>query len=237
MAESNQQLKPSNLFDLSDRVALVTGGATGIGLMQARGLHAAGARVYLVARREDVLENAVKSWDFAGYFIADITSKADIEKLVEQVEKKEGRVDILVGNAGGPGPTHFGADTSFPDHSMEPGKGLQPKSAKDYKEEVLKNQDFKDWDDLFRLNVSQHMFLAVAFLPLLDLGSQRGLAQPEGKKYTSTFITTGSISGTVKQGQMHYAYNASKVSRSLLFSIVALSKADSHSACPYVFSS
>lgn len=212
MADSNEQLKPSTLFDLTDRVAVVTGGGTGIGLMQARGLHAAGARVYLVSRRGEVLDNAVKSWGFAGYLTADITSKAEIEQLVQDFEKKEGRVDILVANAGGPGPTHFGADTSFPDHSMEPGKGLKPKSAQDYKTEVLKDQDFKDWDDLFRLNVSQHMFLAVSFLPLLDLGSKRGLGLPEGKKYTATFITTGSISGTVKQGQMHYAYNASKVS-------------------------
>ncbi|PWN86614.1 NAD(P)-binding protein [Acaromyces ingoldii] len=221
MAESNEQLKPSTLFDLTDRVAVVTGGGTGIGLMQARGLHAAGARVYLVSRRGEVLDNAVKSWGFAGYLTADITSKAEIEQLVQDFEKKEGRVDILVANAGGPGPTHFGADTSFPDHSMEPGKGLKPKSAQDYKTEVLKDQDFKDWDDLFRLNVSQHMFLAVSFLPLLDLGSKRGLGLPEGKKYTATFITTGSISGTVKQGQMHYAYNASKAAANHLTETIA----------------
>lgn len=49
---------PKNLFSLEGRIALVTGGGTGIGLMIARGFAAAGAKTYISGRRLDVLEKA-----------------------------------------------------------------------------------------------------------------------------------------------------------------------------------
>jgi NAD(P)-dependent dehydrogenase (short-subunit alcohol dehydrogenase family) len=55
--------KPSNLFDLTGRVAVVTGGGTGIGLMIAHGLAAAGAKVYITSRRLNVLEKVAKEWN------------------------------------------------------------------------------------------------------------------------------------------------------------------------------
>lgn len=54
---------PQNLYSLSGRVALVTGGGTGIGLMMARGLGAAGAKVYIAGRRKEVLDKIVSTWD------------------------------------------------------------------------------------------------------------------------------------------------------------------------------
>jgi NAD(P)-dependent dehydrogenase (short-subunit alcohol dehydrogenase family) len=51
------------MYDLSGRVALVTGGGTGIGLMCAQGLAACGAKVYITGRRFDVLEKASAAWD------------------------------------------------------------------------------------------------------------------------------------------------------------------------------
>lgn len=56
-------LVPTQVFDLSGRVALITGGATGIGLMIARGLGAAGAKVYIAGRRQAVLDKIVQSWE------------------------------------------------------------------------------------------------------------------------------------------------------------------------------
>lgn len=64
---SSTSLAPSALFDLSGRVALVTGGGTGIGLMIARGLGAAGAKVYIAGRRREVLDEVVASWDKTVY--------------------------------------------------------------------------------------------------------------------------------------------------------------------------
>ena len=55
---SNDQLKGSNLFDVSHVTALVTGGGTGIGLMISQALVANGAKVYITSRRRDVLQKA-----------------------------------------------------------------------------------------------------------------------------------------------------------------------------------
>lgn len=55
---SNDQLKGSNLFDVSHVTALVTGGGTGIGLMISQALVANGAKVYITSRREEVLQKA-----------------------------------------------------------------------------------------------------------------------------------------------------------------------------------
>jgi NAD(P)-dependent dehydrogenase (short-subunit alcohol dehydrogenase family) len=59
----------AKLFDLSGKVALVTGGATGIGLMIACGLAANGAKVYITGRRSEVLHRAADSWDGDGKLI------------------------------------------------------------------------------------------------------------------------------------------------------------------------
>jgi NAD(P)-dependent dehydrogenase (short-subunit alcohol dehydrogenase family) len=54
---------PHSLYDLSGRVALVTGGGTGIGLICAQGLAASGAKVYITGRRIEVLEKVSAAWD------------------------------------------------------------------------------------------------------------------------------------------------------------------------------
>jgi len=51
------------LFDLSRRIAVVTGGGTGIGLSIAQGFASAGAKVYITGRRFDVLEKVANSWN------------------------------------------------------------------------------------------------------------------------------------------------------------------------------
>ena len=55
--------RPHSLYDLSGRVALVTGGRTGIGLLCAQGLAASGAKVYITGRRFEVLEKVSAAWD------------------------------------------------------------------------------------------------------------------------------------------------------------------------------
>ncbi|CEH12418.1 Reductases with broad range of substrate specificities [Ceraceosorus bombacis] len=216
---TSSRFQPAQLYDLSDRVALVTGGATGIGLAQAQGLAGAGARVYIASRRNQVVENAVKQYGFAGGFEVDVTSKESIQKLADDLKAKEGRADIVIANAGGAGPTHFGADTSFPDGSMDPAKKLEKVSAEEYSKRILQANSFENWNDLFSLNSHSILFTAITLLPLLAAASEK--AKQEGKNHTSVFMSTGSISGVVKQSQMHYAYNAAKASANHLTETLA----------------
>ncbi len=88
-------------FSLKGKVALVTGGGTGIGLGISRALIAAGARVVITGRREDVLKTAVaKLGEQASYFVFDVTCKTQIPATIIQISKEFGSIDILVNNAG-----------------------------------------------------------------------------------------------------------------------------------------
>jgi 2-deoxy-D-gluconate 3-dehydrogenase len=90
-----------NLFDLSGKVAIVTGGNGGIGLGMARGLAGAGATVVIAGRNAAKAEKAVKELGGKTVFIAaDVTKKADCEKLIRETVQRFGRLDILVNNAG-----------------------------------------------------------------------------------------------------------------------------------------
>ena len=91
-----------NAFDLSGKVAVVTGGNGGIGLGIARGLSAAGARVLLVGRNQEKGAAAVAEFGpgRAAFHAADVTRKSECEALVAAAVEKFGRLDILVNNAG-----------------------------------------------------------------------------------------------------------------------------------------
>jgi len=90
-----------DIFSLSAKLALVTGGGTGIGLGISKALIAAGARVVITGRREDVLKDAVAALgDQASYIVFDITDKDKIPSLISSITEKFGPIDILVNNAG-----------------------------------------------------------------------------------------------------------------------------------------
>ncbi len=106
--QHNQRLAVTELFNVTDWVVVVTGGGTGIGLMIAQGFANNGARVYIVGRRLEVLEDAVKTWGHSlvhakGKIIpiqGDVSEKEGIQKVVEAVKCSEDHVDVLVNNAG-----------------------------------------------------------------------------------------------------------------------------------------
>jgi len=93
-----------NPFDLTGRVAVVTGGNGGIGLGMARGLAASGATIVVAARNRDKSEAAVAALAASGAtsaFIAlDVADPASCRDLVQQTVDRFGRLDILVNNAG-----------------------------------------------------------------------------------------------------------------------------------------
>jgi 2-deoxy-D-gluconate 3-dehydrogenase len=93
-----------SLFDLSGRVAIVTGGNGGIGLGMAEGLAAAGAFVVLAGRNATKGAAAVKQVNDAGgkaeFAEVDVTDDASCRALIDKAAARHGRLDILVNNAG-----------------------------------------------------------------------------------------------------------------------------------------
>jgi 2-deoxy-D-gluconate 3-dehydrogenase len=94
----------SQLFDLTGKVAIVTGGNGGLGLGMAMGLAGAGSSVVVAARNPDKTAEAVAQIDALGVRAkgvrVDVTQESEIHQMVEETVEAFGRVDILVNNAG-----------------------------------------------------------------------------------------------------------------------------------------
>ena len=134
-----------DLFSLEGKIALVTGGSVGIGAMIAEGFVNFGAKVYIVARREEVLKRRQEELAKIGpceYIAADISSVASIKELAKAYGKREQSLDILVNNAG----------------ISDGGRKIE-----DVTEET--------WDDVQNLNMKTIFFMIQAFLPFLRVGA------------------------------------------------------------------
>ncbi|EKM61520.1 uncharacterized protein PHACADRAFT_112207 [Phanerochaete carnosa HHB-10118-sp] len=205
-SSGNSHFKTTSLFNVEGWVVLVTGGATGIGLMIAQAFANNGARVYIVGRREEALENAVKTWGKnlehpKGQLIpisADITDKDSIETLVNDIGNKEKKLDVLVNNAG----------VSLGTSSVEKGQ----ESAEALKVELWKEK-WEDWETIFKTNVIGYFFTSVAFLPLLSAANR-----PD---HTPCVINVSSISGITRTTQHHFNYNTSKAATIQLNNLLA----------------
>jgi gluconate 5-dehydrogenase len=94
----------ANLFDLTGRVALVTGGSRGLGFQAAEALGEYGASIALVARKEAELNDAAARLTARGIsahpFVADLSNPEMADRLVGQVIAQFNRIDVLVNNAG-----------------------------------------------------------------------------------------------------------------------------------------
>ena len=94
----------NELFDLSGKVALITGGTHGIGMSIAKILGKAGATICVNDIFDDKLEGCIKEYKAEGIDVYtlkfDVTSEADVERGISQIEKEVGDIDILVNNAG-----------------------------------------------------------------------------------------------------------------------------------------
>lgn len=93
----------SDLFDLGGKVALVTGGTRGIGLMAARGLLQAGAKVYVSSRRAAAGEQAVAElapFGAVASIPADVSREDECLRLAAELAEREDALHVLVNNAG-----------------------------------------------------------------------------------------------------------------------------------------
>lgn len=126
---------------LTGKVALVTGGTSGIGLATARLFAAEGARVFITGRRQAELDAAVASIPNATGIQADSSSSADLERLFATIKQQAGRIDVLYVNAGGGAMAPLGAITEA------------------------------HFDDTFNRNVKGIVFTVQGALPLLAKGA------------------------------------------------------------------
>lgn len=130
-----------NLFDVTGKVALVTGGSRGIGEMIAAGFVAAGVRTYISARKADACDATAARLSELGECIsipADLSSAEGIAVLAGAIREREERLDILVNNAGA---TWGAALEEFPEAA---------------------------WDKVMNVNVKGPFFLTQALLSLLE---------------------------------------------------------------------
>jgi gluconate 5-dehydrogenase len=104
----NQQIAKSpnvlRLFDLSGKIAIVTGGSRGLGREMAEGLAEAGASLMLLARREQWLTPTVEDFRGRGYrcegMLCDVSNAGQVQAVVDRTIEAFGQIDILVNNAG-----------------------------------------------------------------------------------------------------------------------------------------
>src|SRR4051812_27389682 len=92
------------LFDLTGKVALITGGSRGLGQEMAEGLAEAGASLMLVARREQWLTPTVEEFKGRGFkcegVLCDVANPEHVQNAVNKTMEAFGQVDILINNAG-----------------------------------------------------------------------------------------------------------------------------------------
>lgn len=93
----------SDLFSIQGKIALVTGGTSGIGYMIAQGLVKHGAKVYVASRKADACDKTAQELSAFGTCIgipADLSTEAGCIGLAEELKQREGKLNILVNNAG-----------------------------------------------------------------------------------------------------------------------------------------
>src|SRR5215213_6838666 len=92
------------LFDLTGKTAIVTGGSRGIGVEMAEALAEAGASLMLCARREEWLNETVEEFRGKGFqtegMPADVSKAEDVQAVVDETVRRFGKVDVLINNAG-----------------------------------------------------------------------------------------------------------------------------------------
>ena len=154
-------------FDLSGKVALVTGGSKGLGKAMARGLAEVGADIIISSRHEEELQEALREiLEGTGrrgtYVVADLARREDATRLAQAALQYLGRVDILVNNAGSNIPSP-----------------------------IDKVRD-EDWDQIVQLNLSSCMALTRALVPamkerrwgrIIHISSVLGLRWEKGKEH------------------------------------------------------
>ncbi|KAJ3539500.1 hypothetical protein NMY22_g4714 [Coprinellus aureogranulatus] len=137
-------LRLSSLFRVQGKIVLVTGGGSGIGKMMATGFAQNGAKVYIAARKEKQLQEAVNDINKvatgpkAQYIVANLSSRKGCDDLVAEFKKREQKLHVLINNSG---ITWGGPYNDFPEE--------------------------KGWDNVFAVNVKSIFYMTAGLTELL----------------------------------------------------------------------
>ncbi|RDA94584.1 hypothetical protein CP533_2424 [Ophiocordyceps camponoti-saundersi (nom. inval.)] len=217
MPTNNADFVLENIFNVRDkvvdtcnqrfRVAVITGGGSGLGLMAAQALAVNGARVYIIGRTEAKLQRAVEAHgqDIKGSLIpvvGDVSRKDEIRRIVHELENREEMIDILINNAG------------IYSNSQKP----EGSNADELKHSLFEaeNATFQNWTDVYATNVAAIYFVTTAFLPLLQRASDARPGQ------SSTVINISSINGMIKESLGRFATNSAKAATIHLTKMLAV---------------
>jgi len=191
----------NTLFGVEGLVAVVTGGATGIGLMIATALETNGAIVYIVGRRMDALNKAVNERSRRGNLIpiqADVTDRDQVKDVVEAIKARHGFINLLVNNAGI-------ARNQLPQPMPKP---------ENANGDITKLQEVLwdagppgDFDASFKVNTTAVYFTTVAFLELLHEGNMRG---NRGDIWSQVITVSSIVSFRKDDGIYGFSYMLSK---------------------------
>ena len=147
MSSHSSAINVQELFSIKDKVALVTGGSRGIGLMIARGFVEAGARVYISSRKKEVCDGVADELSTIGSCVscpADLSTSEGREQLFRTISSKEKSLNILVNNAGAAWGAPF---AEYPENG---------------------------WDKVMDTNVKSIFFLTRDLTPLLEKAARPG---------------------------------------------------------------
>ncbi|KAJ4325407.1 hypothetical protein N0V94_000749 [Neodidymelliopsis sp. IMI 364377] len=220
-AASADDLRVSTLYDFSNHVALVTGGATGLGEMAAQAFVQNGATVFIASRKEKELKATTDRLNALGpgkcsYIIGDLKNKAGCLAVCDELKKKTDRLTVLVNNTG----ASWGDDYyNYPEQA---------------------------WDKLYDLNVKSIFYMTVELEPLLRKGADAdspgrviNIASMAGIQTLD--VTTGEAGGLSKPGHGTFSYGPAKAAAIHLTKMTASKLAPKNIMvnviCPGVFPS
>ncbi|KIL87466.1 3-oxoacyl-[acyl-carrier protein] reductase [Fusarium avenaceum] len=189
---SSTELNAASLFNVDGLVAVVTGGATGIGLMMVKALLQNGAaKVYIAGRRKEKLDEVASSLGERVVGVqCDVTSKSDLQGIATQIEKETGYINLLVCNSGIGGPQVI---------PLTPETSLEDWAKSNF------DTDFDAYVNTFAINTASVWYTSMAFLGLLKKGNEKGNVEQ-----TSQIIVTSSIAAFNKKAPGGWAYGQSK---------------------------
>ncbi|KAI9106047.1 hypothetical protein DFS34DRAFT_601962 [Phlyctochytrium arcticum] len=190
---------PKNLFNVQGKIALVTGGGTGIGKMIAASLVQNGAKVYIASRKKEVVEETAKELTAMGPgqcipLQADLGTRAQAEALAKQISDREQKLHILVNNAG-----------------MSWGSSLE------------NFDEANGWDRLMALNVKGLFYMTTSLLPLLEKAADGNVDPARVINISSVAGTAGTAEDALSgPGNGTWSYATSKAAVNHLTRVLAL---------------